>query len=48
MTLSAPVIAQPILGGAGLIECDFAVQQIRGMAARLNAGTSKLEVEIVD
>jgi preprotein translocase subunit SecD len=27
---------------------DFTVQQIREMAARLNAGASKLEVEIVD
>jgi hypothetical protein len=34
--------------GAGQTAGDFTVQQIREMAARLNAGTSKLEVEIVD
>jgi preprotein translocase subunit SecD len=47
-TLSPLMIAQPILGGAGQIAGDFTVQQIRETAAKLNAGTSKFEVGIVD
>jgi preprotein translocase subunit SecD len=45
--LIAPVVREPILGGAGQISGHFTVQQAHDLAARLNAGTSKLEVEVV-
>jgi len=47
-TVSEPVIREPILGGAGQISGRFTVQQARDIAARLSAGTAKLEVEIVN
>jgi len=46
--VSAPVIVQAIFGGTGQVVGHFTVEQARDIAARLNAGTSKLEVEIVD
>ena len=47
-TVSEPVIREPILGGAGQIAGRFTIQQARDIAARLSAGTAKLEVEIVN
>ncbi|MFZ0422507.1 MAG: hypothetical protein WAL80_06485 [Xanthobacteraceae bacterium] len=45
--ISKPVILQPILGGAAVIEDHLGVEEARTMAAGLSAGTSKLEVEVV-
>ncbi len=47
-TISAPIIREPILGGAGQIAGHFTVKQARDMAAGLSSGAAKLEVEIVD
>jgi len=47
-TLSAPIIREPILGGAGQIAGHFTVQQARDLAARLSSGAAKLEMEIVN
>jgi preprotein translocase subunit SecD len=47
-TMSAPIIREPILGGAGQIAGRFTVQQASDLAARLSSGAAKLEMEIVD
>jgi preprotein translocase subunit SecD len=46
--MSAPVIREPILGGTAQIAGSFTLKEARDFAKRLNAGTAKLEVEIVD
>jgi preprotein translocase subunit SecD len=43
----APVIREPILGGSGQIAARFSIDEARNIAQRLQAGTSRLEVEIV-
>ena len=47
-TVSAPIIREPILGGAGQIAGQFTVRQVREIAARLKSGAARLEVEIVE
>jgi preprotein translocase subunit SecD len=42
-----PVIREPILGGSGQVVGRFTVDEARQIAQRLQAGTSRLEVEIV-
>ena len=46
--MSAPVIREPITGGAGQIAGGLSAQQARDMANALAAGTAKLDVEIAD
>ena len=46
--LSAPVIREPILGGAGQISSKFTVQDAQDIAARLSSGRSRLEIEAAD
>jgi len=46
--LSKPVIREPILGGSGQISGEFTPKAAEELAARLLAGSSKLEIEVVD
>ncbi len=46
-TMSAPVIREPIFGGAGQIYGHLSVQQARNIAARLSSGAAKLEFAII-
>jgi preprotein translocase subunit SecD len=45
--IMTPVIREPILGGSGQVAGRFSVDEAREIAQRLQAGTSRLEVEIV-
>jgi preprotein translocase subunit SecD len=45
--IMTPVIREPILGGSGQVVGRFTVDEAREIAQRLQAGTSRLEVEIV-
>ena len=45
-TVTAQVIREPILGGAGQLSGHFTPQQARDIADRLSSGRSKLEIEL--
>jgi preprotein translocase subunit SecD len=44
----APVIREPILGGAGQISGGLTEQDARDIAARLTSGHAKIELEVVE
>jgi preprotein translocase subunit SecD len=45
--VSAPVIREPILGGAGQVSGHFSPEEAREIALRLSSGAAKMEIEIV-
>jgi len=45
--ISAPVIREPILGGAGQISGHLSFEEAREMAIRLSSGAAKMEIAIV-
>ncbi len=46
--LMAPVIREPILGGAGQIAAGFKLDEAKELADRLSSGRARMEVEAVD
>ena len=46
--LMAPVIREPILGGAGQIAAGFKFDEAKELADRLASGRARMEVEAVD
>jgi preprotein translocase subunit SecD len=47
-TLMAPVIREPILGGAGQIAAGLKLDEAKALADGLSSGRARLEVEAVD
>jgi preprotein translocase subunit SecD len=46
--VTSPIIREPILGRAMQISAGFTLEQAKDLAARLSAGTAKLEIDAVD
>ncbi len=46
--ISAPVIREPILGGAGMIEGNFTIQSANDLAALLRAGALPAPLKVID
>ena len=46
-TLMSPVIREAITGGSVQVSGNFTVEEAADIAGRLNAGTAKVEVELM-